>query len=230
MSDLAAAISAEEARLRAARDEAFEQAKLHPTVANRKVYRQALSALEEFLAAQADTTGEQVFENIPALVAALDVGGWKISVSTAYEHRDQGKLKLRGDGTITETMATDYARTHLRRKDGTRGPAEDLQADKARADIRRIQADAEQRELKLDLLRGNVIMRSQVEIELAERATSLRTYLDAVARGSAGRIVKLVGGDPQKVPDLVAFLLGVNRKAMDNYSRPIVGFEESEEE
>lgn len=231
MTDLATAIAAEEQRLRAERDAAFQLASQRPTTKNRRAYKQSESALEEFQRAQLEDAGEAVYRNIPEMVAALDADGWKVSDSTAYEHREQGKLRLNDGGSITETRALDYARAHLRRKDGTPGhQTSNLQEEKAREEIMRIREDRLMRTLKRQEATGELIPRNQVEIELSERAINLRTYLDAVARSSSGRIIKVVGGDPQLAPELIAFLLGMFRKAMDNYSRPIAGFEEEEED
>lgn len=230
MTDLAAAIDAEEARLRQAAEAAFEVARRKPTGANRKAYRQAEKALEEFMRERQAADLEPSYRNIPEMVAALDADGWKLSESTAYEHRDQGKFRLAADGTVSQSVALDYARLHLKKKDGTPGSVagQSLQEQKVQEEIQRIRADRMQRELKYKEASGELIPRSRVEVELAARATDLKSYFDAVARSSAGRIIKLVGGDPQKSPELIAFLLGANRKAFDNYARPIQGIEAEE--
>jgi len=230
MTNLSAAIDKQEQQLRTAAEAAFALAKEKPTGANRKAYKLAEKALDDYLRALAEVDGEPVYKNIPELVEALDAAGWKISISTAYEHRDAQKLNLRSDGRIGEAEAIDYARRHLSRKDGTSVDTEENpQAQKVREEILRIRADRQQRELKYQEQLGQLIPRNQVEIELAERASNLRTYHEAIARSSAGRIVKIVGGDPAKTSELVVYLLGLFKKAMDNYSRPIKGFEEQEE-
>ena len=68
-----------------------------------------------------------------------------------------------------------------------------------------------------------------MEIELAERVTDLGSYFDAVFRKGAGRMIKIVGGDPQKAAELIEWLLAMRRKAFDNYARPIKGLEVDEE-
>jgi hypothetical protein len=231
MTNLTAALDTRQAELSAAYDEAFAVARQRPTVANRRELKKAERALSDYQKQRTEDSGDLTWRNIPEMVAALDEGGWKISDSTAYEHRDQGKLRLREDGTITGTMASDYARKNLRKKDGTPGSAAggNPQEEKVREEILRIRADRLQRELKYRESSGELIPRNQVEIELAERASNLRTYLNAVARSGAGRIVKVTGGDPQKTPELISYLLGMVKKALDNYSRPIKGFEEEED-
>ena len=106
---------------------------------------------------------------------------------------------------------------------------ENLQQQKITAEVRRILSDAELREHKLLAARGEVIPKSQVEIELSERASNLKTYFNSVARSSAGRIIKIVKGDPQKAQESSPSCWGSNKKAFDNYSRPIQGLEDEED-
>lgn len=225
-------LAKEEARLLRNRDAALEVVQAKPTGANRKAYRKVCRELEEFLRAKREPdSAETVFATILDVVHHLDQEGWKISKSTAYHHwKSEGKLKARSQGGFSLSAIQEYARHHLQRKDGTSGnDDEDLQSQKIAAEVRRILSDAEMRELKLRTARGELIPKSQVEIELAERASNLKTYFAAIARSSAGRIIKLVKGDPQLAPELISFLLALNKKAFDNYSRPIVGIEEEEE-
>lgn len=215
-----------ESALMEAYNSAFEAARENPTTANRDTYRRAKKALEKFF--ESSKEPELVFRSITEMVDWLDARGWKIGQSTAYEHRDQGKLKLRADGTITESMAIEYAGGFLKKKDGTPGrpTGVSLQQEKIAEEIGLKRADRRMRELKVRAAEGELIPRSQVEIEFSERAMNLKAYLEAVARASSGRIIKIVGGDIQKSSELIAFLLGLVRKALDNYSRPIKGFEE----
>lgn len=217
------------ATLTTAREQALEAATARPTTKNRRALREAQKALEEYHRAAAEPQGLEILAGIGAVVEYLDGEGWKISRSSAYGHwKKEGKLRARSDGRFDLAAVLAYARDHLQRKDGAPVGA-NLAEDKQRAEIARIRADSATRELKLRQLTGELMPRSQVEIELSERASSLRGYLDAVARSAAGRAIKLVGGDPQKAPELIAWWLGLNRKAMDNYARPIQGIEEEED-
>jgi hypothetical protein len=228
--DITAAIDQEEARLVAHRDDALELAKRKPTGANLKSLKKAEAALKAFRTSRYESGGEHLFDSLMDVVAYLDAEGWKISRSSAYEHRDDGKIRPGPDGKYTLSAAQDYARQHLQRKDGSAtDDMINLQEQKLKEEIRRISSDAGLRELKYKERQGELIPREHVEIELAARASDLKTHLDASARSSAGRIIKMVGGDPQKAPDLISFMLGINRKVLDNYSRPIQGPEEDDE-
>lgn len=231
--DLASILATEEARLIRARDEAFEVVQRRPIGANRKAYRKACVALEDFLRAKTEPEGERTFASILEVVDFLDSDGWKISRSTAYDHwKKDGKISARPDGTFALSAVQEYARVHLQKKDGTPGPlaGPNLQEEKLQEEIRRIRHDADMRELNLRTKLGELIPKDHVEAELAERAQNLKMYLDAFIRSAAGQIIKLVGGDPLRAPQLITYMLGANRKAMDNYSRPIQGLEEEKEE
>lgn len=234
MTTLASAIADQETALITARDAALEAVQVKPTGANRKAYRKAVRDLEGFLRAkQEPDSGEQTFASILDVVNHLDQQGWKISKSTAYDHwKKEGKIKARTAGGFTLSAVQEYARLHLQRKDGTSGEKEsedNLQQQKITAEVRRILSDAEMRELKYRAALGELMPKSQVEIELSERASNLKNYFNSVARSSAGRIIKIVKGDPQKAQELITFLLGLNKKAFDNYSRPIQGIEDEED-
>ncbi len=227
--DTTATIDQEETRLLKHRDDCLELAKRKPTGANLKSLKKAETSLGDFRAARHESTSENTFASIVDVVAHLDAEGWKISKSTAYEHRDDGKIRPDTDGRFTLSIVQEYARKHLQRKDGGNPDTISLQEEKLRGQIRQISSDAEMRELKLKERQGELIPREHVEIELASRAGDLKTHLDASARSSATRIIKLVAGDIQKAPELISFMLGVNRKVMDNYSRPIQGPDEEAE-
>lgn len=228
--DISVTLDQEETRLVKHRDDCLELAKRKPTGANLKSLKKAEAALVDFRAARYESAGEQIFDSLMDVIVFLDADGWKISKSSAYEHKDDGKIRPGSDGKYTLSTVQEYARQHLQRKDGSASDEKsNLQEQKLLEEIRRISSDAAMRELKLRERQGELIPREHVEIELAARAGDLKTHLDASARSSSGRIIKLVAGDPQKAPELISFMLGINRKILDNYSRPIAGPDEEEE-
>lgn len=226
--DITATIDQEESRLLQHRDDCLDLARRKPTGANLKTLKKAETALADFRSARYESAGEQIFDSLMDVIAFLDAAGWKIGKSTAYEHKDEGKIRPGADGKYTLSVIQKYAQDHLQRKDGGSVTATNLQEEKLRGEIRRISSDAAMRELKYLEQKGILISKEDVEIELAARAGDLKTHLDASARSASTRIIKLVGGDVQKAPELISFMLGINRKVLDNYSRPIQGPDEEE--
>ena len=169
------------------------------------------------------------FKNINEVVQYLQADGFRISRTTAYHHwKKVGKLKANSDGSFSLSTVLKYAQAHLQKLDGTPGEGDTLAKRKAEAELRKIISAAKTNELKYEQLSGKLIEVSQVEIELAKRARDLMNYLDAIARSAAGRVIKLVNGDMKKESELRTWWLGMNKKAFDNYSRPIEGLDEEE--
>lgn len=229
MSTFANISDQEEIRLVEARDAALVAAKTKPiTNAKLKTLAKTERELEQYRE-RLEVAAGQLFAKLPDVITYLDAEGWKISTSTAYEHKQDGKIKTNSEGKYTLNAVLDYARQHLQRKDGTEPDDKNsLQEQKITAEIRRIEADAETRELKLKERRGELIPRDHVEVELSSRARDLDAHLDAFFRSAAGRIIKIVGGDMQKAPDLITFMRGAKKQAMNNYARPIHGPDEEE--
>lgn len=227
--DISATLDNEENKLLQQRDDALELAIHKPTQVNLRALKKCETVLAEFRSARYEPVIDETFAALPDVITYLDAEGWKISTSSAYEHKSLGKIRPNADGKYSLSAVMEYATSHLQRKDGSSGSG-NLQERKIYEEIRRISSDAEMRELKLRERIGELISREQVEVELAARAGDLKTHLDASARSSATRIIKLVGGDQQKAPELISFMLGINRKVLDNYSRPINGLDEEDDQ
>lgn len=219
----------EETRLIQARDAALLAAKTKPLT---KVKVKALDKAERNLKLfqiQRESEAERSFSKFADVVTHLDAEGWKISTSTAYEHKQDGKIRPGANGKYSLAVVLEYARQHLQRKDGSgTDNVSNLQEQRLSAEIRRIEADADHREMKLKERRGELIPLDHVEVELSSRARDLDAHLDAFFRSAAGRMIKIVGGDMQKAPDLITYMRAAKKQMMDNYARPIHGPEEEE--
>ena len=219
----------EEIRLVQVRDAALLAAKAKPmTKAKLATLQRAERELEGYRAKRENESG-QSFAKFADVVTYLDTEGWKISTSTAYEHKQDGKIRPGANGKYSLSAVIEYARQHLQRQDGSGvDNVSSLQEQRLSAEIRRIEADADTREMKLSQRRGELIPRDHVEVELSSRARDLDAHLDAFFRSSAGKMIKLVGGDMQKAPDLITFMRGAKKQMLDNYARPIHGPDEEE--
>ena len=161
-----------------------------------------------------------IFPNLLTVARHLKAQGWRISKSSVYEHAKSGKLSPDEAGNYTLEEIEAYARRWLKRADQPSDhDAEDLQQKKLRAEAKRIRAQAEREELKLQHERGSYIRRAEYEQALAVRAQLFKTDLENFARSSVGEIINLVDGDAGKGPDLQAWLLGEIEEFLGRYSR-----------
>jgi len=223
-SDLAALLRAKEAAKQAMMAE--------PSATNVRAFNEAKRALEEALrsgeparaAAQAgagaEADDEERFPNLLRVLEYLKRQGWKIGKSALYQHRREGRIRQAEDGTYTKRAVDKYARTFLKRLDG-QGPADEIEAlqrAKLRAEKEKTEAQARHWELRTKIERGYYVRRSEVETALAARAVVLRSGYEDFVRAEADQMVKLVEGNPERAPDLVAYLLEAGEEWFDQYS------------
>ncbi len=215
----------EEEHLRAEARAAYELAIKRPTIANRKAHKAAEDALADFLKARHEPEpAEPVFPALPKVLEYLQGENWKIAKTKLYDDFNAGRLRTEPDGTFPLANVLEYARLHLQKEDGTPGTVageRSLQEQKIREEVGRIRADRLQREMKLKETTGELIRKSDVEIEHAKRIVYLRSDLKNIFRAGAVEIIRMVGGDPQKAPALIAYGVGLVDAAMDRYARPV---------
>ncbi|MDD4950909.1 MAG: hypothetical protein PHV85_00015 [Desulfovibrionaceae bacterium] len=132
--------------------------------------------------------------------------GYKASYQTVLNHHRDGKLKARADGSFTPAAVRKYAKdflplaaTGLTAADDRR----DALAEKLELEKRKLQAEIEEREYKLEKARAGYIPRGLFQQELAARAAVLDSGLRHMVLSKAGDWVFLVGGEARKVNELV---------------------------
>ncbi len=209
--------------LRQAVETNLAKVKESPTGENLRNWQASVRALEE-AEVEASGAGDRV-KGIAGVVRYLDGEGWKVSTSTAYNHRDTHKLpRPDQDGCYLVADLDRYAVEHLRRKDGSDGDdadQDDAQRSKARAAASKEEQQAENWRIRNEILRGNYVERSFMEREFGSRAAFLRTDLNTFWEVHALTIIELVGGDPAKVPALVEKGQDWVRDWTDRYARSI---------
>lgn len=192
------------------------------TAANLKNWQAAEKALNEFIdKITSEPVNEKTFRGIPAVVKYLHDQGWKISERTAYNHKDKGLLLPRKDGKYYQGDVDRYAASgNIQRIDGTRnaGYPDSPSDEKQRAETRKALAQADHWELKTQIARGLYVPRDSFERELAQRAMIFKADAEAFCRTQAAVIIGLTGGDKEKAPDLIEYLLGSVAGWLSRYS------------
>jgi hypothetical protein len=146
--------------------------------------------------------------------------GWKISRSQLYEHVELKKLKRTEEGTFSTSAVDKYALKYLPRTDGSK-PSKaqaEIQERKYDADARQSIADAESKEIKLKILKGEYVPRGAFEQELTKRAARFKFDAENFQRANVEKIIAIVNGDPTKGPALLEFLLDGVAEWMDRYA------------
>lgn len=188
-----------------------------PTNANVKALEAARKALKSAMEEESEAM-PQAFANLRAVAAYLTEEGWKVSESTVYLHREQGKLGPDAEGRYPIERVVQYAETHLERLDGS-DRAETAAAQKALSEARRIAAQAEILEIKAAQLRGELVSLETAQLELAARAAILVSDFRSFAHALSPKIIETVQGDRDRTADLVAFLLAETAEFFDRYAK-----------
>lgn len=162
---------------------------------------------------------KQTFRNIIEVLDYLQAEGWKIKKSALYQK--QYAIKKQADGSMLKKDVDDFAARYLRKADGSDMDAADI-SKKIEAEIRKLTAEAEKKEIEILRLKGELVDRHEVEYQLADRAAFLKDSLKNFFHSKAPRIIEIVRGDMTLVADLIQFLIDETENLFDHYSKPLI--------
>jgi hypothetical protein len=166
----------------------------------------------------------QTFKGILDVVKFLDAAGYKISKSTVYRHRSEGRIRPAADGSFTLAMVNKYASDFLQKKyGGGSGNVKHLEFvvnDKQTAEARKVAAQAEHWEIKTKILRGEYIERASFDRALARRAAVFKSDIENFIRTHCGEMINIVKGNSIYLPDLTEFWLEQAEKWLGRYAEP----------
>jgi hypothetical protein len=181
----------------------------NPTPANLDALAKATAAMAELQRAS-QLEEERTFRRAAHVYDYLKDAGYDLAQTTLYGHIKEGHLKKRDDGMFHMADVKRYiADRDIPRLDGSRPSdtsVELLGQQERQADLRNKKARADRAELDLAARRGELVPRDQLVRDLTARAQVFRGDLKNFARTAAPRLCKLMGGDEQKVPELMAAL------------------------
>lgn len=159
--------------------------------------------------------------NPKAIAKYLKEAGYKVSQSTVYKHKEEGRIPIQKDGSFLLSDVDRYAGLNLKKLDGTSNPDQvQLQHNKLEAETRKAQAQAEHWEVKTLIESGQYIDRDLFNGELAARAIIFKNDLENFFRSSVSDIINKVDGDISKSPDLIDFCLESLDLFLNRYSVP----------
>lgn len=188
-------------------------------VAELRDYEAAKKALEECRRKKAaeQEPDKQAFKNILEVLDYLQAEGWKIQKSALYSK--QYAIKKQSDGAMLKKDVDDFASRYLRKLDGSDMEEGDL-SKKTEAEVRKLLAEAEKKEIEVSQLRGEVVDRSEVEQQLAARAAFLKNSLEGFFHSMTPRLIEKAEGNQARTPEVVEFCLSELAELFDHYSKP----------
>lgn len=164
---------------------------------------------------------QEHLKNWSAVLAYVQDAGRKLGQTKFFEDVKRGRLKKQADGSFRRRDVDRYMTSLPLREtpDGVVERAAERQRKKEEAEIRKLRADADLRELELSVRRGKYIPREEVYCELAARALVLSSGLRTAFEARALELVETAGGDPRKAAALTRALEQLVDEALNDYAR-----------
>ncbi|EMS79185.1 hypothetical protein [Desulfotignum phosphitoxidans] len=222
---LAAATKAESVELRvfkAAITKTLKAYQESPTKANQQNYEAAREAYAEKKQALEEKyfrgPAGQAFPSLLDACEHLKKVGYRISKSKIYRDRDKNFFKVNPDGSVPEAELRAYAAEHLPKSRASLNDLDDIHAVKTAREVERLEKQNEKLQFEMDRERGKYLPRRDFEAELAARAVILETSLKHLFNTRVGEWIALVGGHPNKSPDLLQVLHNSLEEELSNYA------------
>jgi len=132
-------------------------------------------------------------------------------------------VKDKVGGRMRQRISTDFVEWHKEnRTKGKAGPKpgvhqSDLSVEKQKAELAKLILQSKKLQVELEEKQGLYALKSDFESMLAERAGIFRQDLESMARAKSADIVSIAGGDPEKVPAVIDYILKLIHKFLGRY-------------
>lgn len=202
-----------------AKEDAKRRVKDDPSSANLVALDRATQMLRDAMSNQDGGN----FGSVKDVLAYLEDQGRKISQSQLYKDIRLGFLRRQKDGGFSRRDVDQYASTlklvAMPEKEA------DAMSELARQDLEEKVAKTREQRLAISFDRkvkeGKYILREDVALELASRASALDVSLRSVFRLYAPDYIRMVGGDATKAEELATEFDKNLDAALTEYSRPM---------
>lgn len=202
-----------------AKEDAKRRVKDDPSSANLVALDRATQMLRDAMSNQDGGN----FGSVKDVLAYLEDQGRKISQSQLYKDIRQGFLRRQKDGGFSRRDVDQYAST-LKLVAMPEREA-DAMSDLARQELEEKVAKTREQRLAISFDRkvkeGKYLLREDVALELASRASALDVSLRSVFRLYAPDYIRMVGGDVAKAEELATEFDKNLDAALTEYSRPM---------
>jgi len=164
---------------------------------------------------------ERVFKNKLEAAKYLRSQGYKVGKSKVYNDAQEGRLRIRESGRVYMSDLEAYIKAEGLKRPDIDGGLENQQERLRKEELERreLELKVEKREFELAKEQGQYIPREDFELELASRAGVLDNGLRSAIKQNARDWVYMVGGQADRVPDLVEEMLSVLDRQLNEFAR-----------
>lgn len=165
------------------------------------------------------TEESQSFINLRHVLAYLIKHGYETSATSLYRHGRQSKIRPAPDGTYDLKSVKIYASTYLKTvATGKTEKADELQRKYAKERLCNMQIKNKQDALKLAIREKQYILRTLCHEELAARGVAIDHECRFSIQADAAERVEMVGGNMDKVQDLIRFDMQRHNERMNRFA------------
>ena len=143
------------------------------------------------------------FKSLRQAVRALYDKGYEISRSKMSRDKKNGLIDFNPDNTVDQKEVEKYARL-LKKREPDLGDSKEKQKVKIDWEIKNLELKHEKELFLFERDKGKWIERALFEAELAARAVIFETGLKYRINKDIQELIAIVGGKPEKAPDLIA--------------------------
>lgn len=207
-----------------AKEDAKRRVRDDPSSANLAALDRATSMLKGAMQEQEQNQEDgRTFAAVKDVLRYLRDSGRKISQSQLYKDVGAGFVRRQKDGTFRRRDIDAYATTlkMVALPERHMDDMEDLARQEMAEKIAKTKAQRATILFDLEVKRGKYVLREDVALELASRASTLDVGLRSVLRLFVPDYIRLVGGDVSKADALAAEIDKNIDAALTEYSRPM---------
>ncbi len=173
--------------------------------------------MKKYLKPEPEEKNTPGFPSLRSVLTHLDTAGFRISNAKIYRDRDKGMIRVNADKSVSETEVRAYAAT-LERKAGNIGNLNDIQAQKTAKEVESLDLKVKKQLFDYEREQGKYLPLKDFEPEMAARTVILESGLKHLFNTRVGEFIALVGGKPEKAPDLLHVLHTSLEEVLSNYA------------
>lgn len=208
--------------------EKFEAYKTNNSKVNLAEWQAAEKALNgkaaELSARYLDTPATRVLSNLVEVWRFLQSEGYKIGRQSVYNARDNGKLIVQADGTVTESDALAYAVKNLKKIKPKKGTSDKVLEERASVELAILRTKRARQDFEFAKDRGQYILKTDVRTEIAIKIAALEAGIKHTFRTFAADWISRTGGDAKKTPMLLGLINAEVDRMFNEFGRmPDIG-------
>lgn len=192
-----------------------------PSAQNLKDFEAAKQALEEFRRKKhIEQNPEEARFNAPDAVEYLKTQGYKIEKSKLYDEKAiVGYQTIDNAVTFAKKSLDKYAKKFLSLLSANDSNTAE---EKMKWDAKIAEQKFKDMEFEAKIKEGLYLLRSEVEQMLAARGAFLKDNLgQSFIHSRAPKIIEIIKGDSDRIPELIEFWLHQIEEVFDYYSKPM---------